>query len=214
MNTNPLPYYLESSDSRIPYHHLALERDLPSHFDELPLPEGYRFVSYQPGDKDAWIRIEQSAKELQSMEQGITVWKTYYGKWEPILPERMFFIENSQGEKVATATAMFNTFAEDDGITGWLHWVAVRQEDQGKGLARPLIAHTLNRLVELGYQRGHIPTQTTTWVAARLYLDYGFLPEKENAITQKEGWSILRSLTDHPSLSEFERLPLENILSR
>lgn len=204
---------LESSDTRIPYVHLALEKDLPDHFDELPLPEGYHFVSYQPEDRDDWIQIEYSAKALQSIEQGTSVWERYYGRWESILPDRMFFIENEKGEKVATATAIFDTFKENDGEPGWLHWVAIRREDQGKGLARPLIAHTLNRLIELGYRRGHISTQTTTWVAARLYLDFGFLPEKENAVTAEKGWRILRTLTDHPSLSDFEALPLKEFFN-
>ena len=41
---------------------------------------------------------------------------------------------------------------------------------QGKGLARPLIAHTLRRLRALGYGEIFVSTQTTTWVAARLYM--------------------------------------------
>lgn len=202
---------LETSDSRIPYHHLVLERELPASFDEPCLPKGYRFVNYKDGDKTSWIDIEISAKELKDREQGLTVWDRYYARWESILPERMFFIENAAGEKVATATAAFDTFKEDDGITGWLHWVGVRKEDQGKGLARPLIAHTLNHLIRLGYRKGHITTQTTTWVAARLYLDYGFLPEKGNLIEEKTGWQILKTLTDHPALSELESLPFEDL---
>ena len=27
----------------------------------------------------------------------------------------------------------------DDGVTGWLHWVAVGREYQGRGLSKPLI---------------------------------------------------------------------------
>ena len=70
----------------------------------------------------------------------------------------MFFIENADGQKVATATAFYEP--RDLSNAGWLHWVAVRRDFQGNGLARPLISHTLNRLLELGYKTIKIPTQT------------------------------------------------------
>ena len=81
----------------------------------------------------------------------------------------MFFIVDPYGKKVATATAFF-----DEKLPGgWLHWVSVSRDAQGKGLSRPLIAHTLHRLQALGYKELFVPTQTTTWVAAKLYLDFG-----------------------------------------
>ncbi|MCF0136154.1 MAG: GNAT family N-acetyltransferase [Lachnospiraceae bacterium] len=200
----------EPSDDRIRYVHLELERDLPTHFEEKPLPEGYHYVNYAPGDRDAWIRIEIGAKEIKDYTEGIEVWNRYYGTHEAELPGRMFFVETSDGDKVATATAMYDTFNTDDGKLGWLHWVAVRNDHQGKGLSRPLIAHTLNRLIELGYSRAHIPTQTSTWLAVRLYLDFGFLPY--NISEAKEGWEIARALTDHPTLRNFAAAPLNRIL--
>ena len=203
----------DNLDNRIKYYHLELERDLPEHFDEPKLPEGYRFVYYQPGDRDEWIRIEWSAKEFDSFEAGVSAWNRYYRDHEAELPERMFFIEDEKGEKVATASAMYDTFGTDDGVLGWLHWVSVRRDHQGMGLSRPLVAHTLNRLIELGYKRAHIPTQCTTWVACRLYLSFGFMPTDKNAVEAREGWNIVKTLTDHPSLKDFDILPIEDILA-
>ena len=50
-------------DDRIRYYPLLLERSLKE-LPSIPLPEGYRYVFYRPGDRDAWIDIEESAKEF------------------------------------------------------------------------------------------------------------------------------------------------------
>lgn len=204
----------DNHDSRIRYYDLLLERpdleDLPAY----SLPPGYRFVPYCDGDRDSWIGIEISAKELRDFRQGAEVWDNYYGGHGSSLPKRMIFIENEQGEKVATATAYYDVQGHDAPETGYLHWVAVRREDQGKKLARPLIAYTLNRLRELGYTHTKIHTQTTTWLACKLYLDFGFRPTAENAAKNRDGWRIIKALTNHPALAELDAAQLDEILNQ
>lgn len=195
-----LPVF-DNHDWRIRYFELMLEQPAPFPIADYPLPAGYHFETYAPGDREAWIAIEISAKELLNYDHALDAWGRYYAGHEADLPGRMFFLVNETGEKVATATAYYEP--RDPEGAGWLHWVAVRREDQGRGLARPLIAHALKRLLELGYRKVKIPTQTTTWVAARLYLDFGFRPIPQNAVRSRVGWSILQRLTDHPALGAF-----------
>ena len=138
---------LDNHDPRIRYYELALERSL----EDLPareLPEGYRLETWAAGDREAWIAIEQSARELRDREQGLKVWEQYFGGHERELPGRMYFVLNAAGEKVATATAFYDIRRGDDGVTGVLHWVAVRREEQGRGLSKPLILHVLRRMAE------------------------------------------------------------------
>ena len=208
-----LPFTPDNRDQRIRYYELLLERN---RLDDLPrydLPEGYHFAMYRPGDRDSWIAIEHSAGEVMGQSHGEDVWARYFSWNEAELPERMVFIENEAGEKVATASAYLDIYGRDQSGAGWLHWVAVRKEDQGRGLARPLIAYTLRRLRSLGYNRAKIPTQTTTWVACKLYLDFGFTPIPENAVHSRDGWRIMRALTDHPALKAFDPATVEEILS-
>ena len=167
--------HLDNHDSRLKYcicsQPCRRETEIP-HYD---LPTGYSFTTYTPGDILRGLRIEKSAKEFSTFEEGVDAWQRYYGKHEDVLPDRMFFIVDPNGKKVATATAFF-----DEKLPGgWLHWVSVSRNAQGKGLSRPLIAHTLHRLQALGYKELFVPTQTTTWVAAKLYLDFGFRPVPE-----------------------------------
>lgn len=199
----------DNHDSRIRYVDLFFERDDLEGIQEYPLPDGYHFSFYQPGDRDAWIAIEKSAKEFISFDEGVRAWQRYYGGVEDGLCGRMLFIENEQGEKVATATAYYDPAGELPHETGQVHWVAVRREDQGRGLARPLIAKVLQVMKQHGHTRAVLHTQTTTWLACKLYMDFGFQPLKGEAA----GWRILRALTDHPALAAYESAPMDEVLA-
>lgn len=50
----------DNHDNHIKYYELMLERNL-NDLPHFPLPEGYRYVFYQEGDRDRWIDIEKSA---------------------------------------------------------------------------------------------------------------------------------------------------------
>lgn len=200
----------DNHDNRIKYYELMLERNL-NDLPHFPLPEGYRYVFYQEGDKERWIDIEKSAKEFTSYEQGLESWNRYYGGRENTLTNRMVFIEDTDGRKVATATAYYDVRGIDQSGDGWLHWVAVRREYQGRGLAKPLITHVLDIMRCLGYTHAKIPTQTTTWLACKVYLDLGFRPIPENAVHSRDGWRIVKALTDHAALEEFDPAAVDEI---
>lgn len=203
----------DNHDSRIRYVELEFVRDDLSSIPYYALPKGYRFVFYQPGDRDAWIDIEKSAKEFSSYEQGLESWNRYYCGKEDSLPDRMVFIETADGKKVATATAYYDIYGKDRTDAGWLHWVAVRREFQGRGLARALISHTLGLMPGLGYDHAMLSSQTTTWLACKLYLDFGFRPDEESLEQNQIGWKILKSITHHPALADISAATEEEILA-
>ena len=202
----------DNHDRRIRYYELLLERDLPEGTTEHPLPRGYRFVFFKPGDMDAWISIEKDAKEFDSYEQGLDAWARYYADREDELTDRMVFIETDQGEKIATATAFYDITGRDTSGSAWLHWVAVKRSHQGKGLSKPLISHVLGIMKKLGYSHAKIPTQTYTWLACKVYLDLGFLPIPKNAVNSRDGWRIIKALTGHPALNGFDAASIDEIL--
>ena len=194
----------DSYDERIRKYRFRMEKDNLGLLLEYPLPEGYQFVFYQPGDKQDWIEIEISACECKNQAQGEQFWNQYFENKDEELKHRMIFVENQNHEKVATVTAFYDIKGEDLSGAGWLHWVAVKKEYQGKGLSRPLISKALKTLRKLGYDHAMIPTKTTAWVACKLYLDFGFRPTAKNAKDSYEGWCIIKTLTNHPALSMFE----------
>lgn len=192
----------DNHDARLPYYELMLEKDLVD-VPEYELPKGYHFENYHPGDQDAWIRIEKSAKEFRTVEEGLDAWQRYFAGHEKELENRMFFVVRDDGLKVATATDFYNIHIGDDGVNGWLHWVAVCREAQGHGLSKPLISRVLQHMRASGYRRAVIPTQTTTWLACKVYLDLGFHPIPKNAERNRAGWEIIRGMTHHPILEKF-----------
>ena len=190
------PVRYDNHDGTICYYELLLENDI-TEVPQFELPEGYRFVTYSDHDRDTWIEIELSAKEFTSYEQGVEAWNRYYATRQEELPGKMFFIETENGEKIATATAFYDIYGRDTSDDGWLHWVAVKREYQGKGLSKPLITHVLRVMNQLGHVRAKIPTQTNTWLACKVYMDLGFLPLKANLEHNYEGWKIVKALTGH-----------------
>lgn len=215
---------IDNHDGRLRYYELVLHRTDIRDFPEYFLPEGYSFCFYESEvDVEDWLQIEVSAGEFLTIEEGRESWEEYYGSGEESkafrgkqlptvqdeLRRRMLFVVNPAGEKVATATAFYEP--EDKSGAGWMHWVAVRRDHQGKGLAKPLISRVLQVMRELGYQEVKIPTQTTTWLAVKVYLDFGFRPIPQNATNSYEGYRIVRTLTNHPALSEFSEMPEEEM---
>ena len=191
----------DNHDEKICFYELLLEREL-SDMTNYSLPAGYQFVPYSDGDREQWIDIEMSAKEFANYEQGLEAWNHYYANSLDILSDRMYFIENEKGEKIATATAFYDIHGRDTSGAGWLHWVVVKREYQGKGLSKPLITYVLKVMRNLGYLHAKIPTQTNTWLACKVYLDLGFLPIKENLEHSYEGWKIVKELTNHSALKD------------
>lgn len=203
---------LDNHDSRIRYYELMLEGSIVG-LEEIPLPEGYSYAFYRDGDRDAWIEIEKSAKEFSTYEEGLDAWRKYYASHTEELYDRMVFVVNSSGEKIATATAYYDIRGIDTSGDGWLHWVAVKREWQGKGLSKPLISHVIQVMKRLGYTRAKIPTQTTTWLACKVYLDLGFRPIEKNFIRNRDGWRIVKRLTNHPALASLSPASDDEVLA-
>ena len=202
---------LTNHDFRIRYYELMLRGDITD-MREIPMHAGYHYELYRPGDRDAWIEIEKSAKEFGTYEQGLDAWKRYYEGRDDELVNRMVFVVNEAGDKVATATAFYDIRGIDQSADGWLHWVAVKREHQGRGLSTPLISHVIQIMKALGQTHCKIPTQTTTWVAVKVYLDLGFRPIEKNLINSRDGWRIIKRLTDHPALAELEAAKDDEVL--
>lgn len=208
---NGINIVFDNNDKRIKHYELLIEGSLDS-ICEYPLPDGYYFEFYQDGDRDTWIEIEKSAKEFSSYDEGLDAWNRYYSGRESELHNRMVFVVNESGEKVATATAFYDINRKDKSGAGWLHWVAVKREYQGKGLSKPLITYVLLVMKALRYNHVKIPTQTNTWLAVKVYLDLGFRPIPENAVNSYMGWCIVKTLTKHKALNDFDSIDEEAIL--
>lgn len=159
-----------------------LNREIPKF--ELSAPYGLR--TYREGDEQHWSEIQCTAEEFPSVEDALR--RGFNVSFKPdglLLPGRMFFVADGNDVPVATASAWFY------GGIGMLHWVAVHGQHQGRGLARPVIAQALRRMQEIGYTRAMLHTQPMSWVAIRLYLEFGFKPVWPEDEKTLEGWKAV-----------------------
>lgn len=193
----------ESYDRRIKYFPLYMERSLEN-IPEYGLPEGYGFSFYDALSRDDWIEIELSAGECMSREEGLRYWNEYFEPRKDELFRRMVFVENGNGEKLATATLLYDIKAGDDGKEAWLHWVAVKREYQGRGLSKPLISYVLGLMKSSGYSSVKLSTHTWANLACRLYMDLGFRPCSDSLEACPDGWRIIKTLTGHTCLNNIE----------
>jgi GNAT superfamily N-acetyltransferase len=139
---------------------------------QFPIPEGWIIRSYRDGDQAHWVSIHQSADPLTPVDPGL--FEKQFGEHRALLPERQLYLVTPDGVPAGTATAWFMGSPYDS--NGRIHWVAIRAEFQGRGLAKPLLAAACRRLKELNHQRACLSTAALRRPAIELYLSFGFEP--------------------------------------
>ena len=191
-------------DRSLEYVHLSMCLEGLDNIMTCPVPGGFSIRRSRAGDEKHWARIETTAGEFGGEAEALKGFEKYYGADKLLLPERMYFITDETGIPAATASAWFN------GRDGALHWVAVREDMQGKGLSKPIVSAALLRLRDLGYTRVTLSTQPPSWVAVKVYLEFGFRPVRPAAQKEYNGWvQVFSKLgTDFPEeLCTDYRLP-------
>lgn len=170
--------------------------DLPA----FPLPEGYRLRYFRAGEDHLWAEIEVAVASFDSMDRALAGFEREFGPGRARMEERCLYMEAPDGRVIGTSTAWYND-AFNGRDYGRIHWIAIRPEYQGRGLARPLLAASLRRIADF-HDRAYLTTQTTSVRAINLYLDFDFIPF-ETYSRCKEGWTWLATVLDHPSLSAY-----------
>lgn len=66
----------------------------------------------------------------------------------------------------------------------------------------------------LGYTHAKILTQTTTWPACKVYLDFGFTPLPQNVVNSRDGWGIIKALINHAALSSSDCASIDGIIAK
>ena len=200
---------MKTYDNRIKYIELLMKYDNISDYKKYELPEGFHYEFFKPGDEEEWVNIHIESGEFTSIEMGLKHFHDFYDSFIEELPKRcVFIVDDITGEKVGTATISLLNEPEY-GYNGAVDWVAIKQRYQGKHLAKPLISKFMEIANEVGHSKLILYTQTNTWLAGKLYLDYGYeILNKEEHL----GWSILKTLTNHPKLEGFDVLTHDELL--
>lgn len=202
---------MKTIDNTIKYYELLMYYDDTSKFINYELPNGYHYEFYKNGDEIDWVDIHISSGEFTGIEQGLKYFHDFYDSFIDELGKRCFFIvDDLTNEKVGTATVSLLQ-NEESGYKATIDWLAIKKEYQGKNLSRPLISKFISVAHDLGHDKIMLHTQTTTWLAAKLYLDAGF--ESFN-VDEKIGWNILKTLTNHEKLKGFDKVNSKEIYDK
>lgn len=199
---------MKTLDNTIRYHELIMSYDDTEHCPEFDLPEGFHFEFYQKKDKMDWIQIHIESGEFTSIREGESIFHSFYDSFIDELSKRcIFIVKNDSQEKVGTAT-ISPLKQKEYGYEAAMDWVAIKRSYQGKHLSKPLISKGIHLAKELNYNKVILHTQTTSWLAVKIYLDIGFEPFKT---TEDIGWQIVRTLTDNEKLQTYPKTNKENI---
>lgn len=160
-------------DMSIPFKNIIMRLERNTFHEPEPLPPGYSFRFFAPGDSVHWARIEASVLEFESVEAAERCFYTAYLPFARQLQERCLFVVDQTGLPIATANAWY---ADSDlGHQACLRSVSVCPEYQGRGIGKAIVSQALcvlNRL-EPGCPVW-LHTQTWSHVAIRLYHSLGF----------------------------------------
>ena len=152
---------------------IHMERADLARIPQYDLPTPYSLRWFRPGDEKDWVAIHVDADDYN--DATMELFHKQFGTDDEYTAKRMCFLCDGAGEAVGTASAWH--MADHRGAeAGRLHWVAIVKRLHGRGLAKPMVAAVLNHMVELGYERACLDTDTHRLPAVSLYLSFGFTP--------------------------------------
>ena len=97
-----------------------------------------------------------------------------FGTDTQLLSERQCFLCDRRDNIIGTASAWLDNHGGKS--LGRIHWVAIIPQQQGNGLAKPLLTLICKRLKELGHSKTYLTTQSVRIPAINLYAKFGFAP--------------------------------------
>ncbi len=199
---------LKSFENTLEYHELLMTLDNLNETNNYTLPENFKFTYWDNSKNiEDWVNIHISTGEFASYK---LAFQTFYDFYTPIvnqLNKRVIFITDKNKNKIATTTI---SPTKEYGYDCVIDWFAIAKDFQGKHLAKPLLSKTIEMAKDLGYRNILLHTQTNSWLACKLYLDFGFTPLNRQ---DTKGWQILNTIINHPKLTDYKPLPEEKIFS-
>lgn len=167
-------------DRTIPFYNIIMrcDRILPM---EVKLPEGYAIRAYQPGDEAAWGMLHAATGDFATADEASAYFMRTYGSDL----SRALFATAPDGSVVGTVTA-WNDPRKDATVRS-LHWLAVAEEHQRKGVGKALCKTALKLMRrEDNAAPVYLHTQPWSWKAVLLYASQGFKLQRADAFAAYE----------------------------
>lgn len=161
-------------DESVPFFDIIMKRPANHPVPSFPLPDGFRFSLFSEGDEPEWAKIETAVGEFDDETAALTYFTDKFLSTLEEAKKRILFIENSSGEKIATASAWWDFKVTGERFSK-LHWVAVLPDFQSLGIGKALVTQITQNMIQLdGEQDFYLHTQTWSWKAIKLYKKFGY----------------------------------------
>jgi len=118
-----------------------------------------------------------------------------FGTDTQLLSERQCFLCDRRDNIIGTASAWLDNHGGKS--LGRIHWVAIIPQQQGRGLAKPLLTAICKRLKELGHSKTYLTTQSVRLPAINLYAKFRFTPVIDSD-GDREIWEKLQKYIKYP----------------
>lgn len=184
-----------------------------STYPRYEIPEGFYITGYKDGYENDWADIAKEQFILGSREDGLQMFRgefTNRGEmWARLKDACLFAVEEKTGKVAAMLTLWEGGIVK--GSCRRVHWVATREEFQGKGIIKAMMTYAM----DLYHKQGStgpciLATGTENWQAIRIYKKFGFeaflglehQPEPEGTLNldeENEAWAIIDG-----KIAEFE----------
>ena len=174
----------------VKYIPLTMVRDHLDHIPSFVCPASYAIRTFRPSDAQHWARVEALAGEFASEDEALREFQEEFGPRLRELEDRCFLLEESQSGVIGTAMAWGGDLVGE--VRGRVHWVGIVPAYQGRGLAKPLLTTVLPRLAH-DHRNAFLTTQTTSYRAVNLYLNFGFVPYQTDT-SDAEGWRLMEEI--------------------
>lgn len=193
-------------DRRIPYCNVLMRCRQPARTLSCALPEGYCFHFFQPGDEVRWAEIEADIGDFASREEALRYFTGRYLPHREALSQRCFFVLDRAGRAVGTCMAWRDPKGEKE--VSSLHWLAVLEDCQGRGLGKALLNKALSLYADWEAFPVYLHTQPWSYRAVGLYSRAGFHLLKSDSFSdyQNQTEQALEVLRPLLSKEAFDKL--------
>src|SRR5699024_7429652 len=166
---------------------IVMKRDDLLNVPDYPLPEGFAVRPFALGDEGLWADLKVAVDEFPHRDQALARFMSEFVPELDAFSKRSLFLVNEAGQVIGSATAWYGDLLGE--LMGRLHWVSIRPDYQGRGLSKPLLSEVLKLMAQY-HSQVYLTSQTTSFEAVNLYLQYGFKPVLQYD-TCDRAWALL-----------------------
>ena len=154
-------------------YHYRMQIDFSEPIDPVNWPAGYTVQAYQPGDElELYYMIQKAFNWEGHVDASIDQWRGLVFRGGRFDPE-CFILVRDAGALVGAALAY------DEGGSGWIRQLAVRQDHQGKGVGGMLLRHMFHLFQQRGATSVALGVAAVNQKASQFYERSGMRRRRE-----------------------------------